>query len=86
MRESRQLDNVIEFAEDALRQHPGMSGAELLERLYSLRSSAERLAERATCQYCGYPVYNLGGRWQHEGPSGNVAGWRHGRSHQASDA
>jgi len=33
MREFRQLDDVIAFAEDALRRHPAMSGAELLERL-----------------------------------------------------
>jgi hypothetical protein len=59
MREFRQLDDVIEFAEGALRQHPAMSGAELLERLRAMRSSAERLVERATCRHCGHPVYNM---------------------------
>jgi hypothetical protein len=34
-----------------------MSGAELLDRLRAMRSSAERLVERATCRHCGYPIY-----------------------------
>ena len=37
-----------------------------------MRSSAERLVDRATCRHCGHPVYSIGERWQHEGPSGNV--------------
>jgi hypothetical protein len=58
MGEFRQLDSVIEFAEDALRQRPDMSGAELLKRLRAMRSSAERYVERATCQHCGYAIYS----------------------------
>jgi hypothetical protein len=38
----------------------------------AMRSSAELLVEQAACRHCGYPVYNIGERWQHEGSSGNV--------------
>lgn len=72
MREFRELDRVIEFAEDTLRKRPDMSGAELLDELRAMRLIFDRGVERAMCRHCGHPIYNLGSRWQHEGESGNV--------------
>lgn len=72
MREFRQFDMMIELVEGVIREHPDMSGAELLDKLRGMRSALEGSAERATCRHCGHPIYSLGDRWQHEGESGNV--------------